>query len=43
MYICGGCGKGIELGKNELIRCPYCGHKILIKERPAVARAIKAK
>ncbi len=43
MYICGSCSREIELGTDELVRCPFCGHKILYKERPKVGRRVKVK
>jgi len=24
------------------IRCPYCGHRILVKERPVLVKQVKA-
>jgi len=43
MYKCSKCGKVVELGKEDPIRCPFCGHKILFKERPTAVKEIKAR
>jgi DNA-directed RNA polymerase subunit RPC12/RpoP len=40
MYICQNCGKKVD-DVEKFVTCPYCGHKILIKQRPQVARKIK--
>lgn len=42
MYKCGKCGKVVELSREDLIRCPFCGHKILFKERSKVIKKVKA-
>ena len=42
-FACLKCGKVIdkeELGKKT--RCPYCGGKLLFKERPKIIKKIKA-
>jgi DNA-directed RNA polymerase subunit P len=41
MYVCQNCGKKIEKIEN-FITCPYCGYKILVKERPPVVKKVKA-
>jgi len=43
-YKCGDCGKVLEdLNMSQNVRCPYCGYRVLFKERDAVAtRKIKA-
>lgn len=38
MYKCGKCGRLIEPKPDEPTRCPFCGHKVLFKERPGVVR-----
>jgi len=41
-FVCTICNKKIEkelIGKK--IRCPFCGGKILLKERPKITRRIK--
>jgi len=43
MYKCCNCGKLIEPRAEEPIRCPFCGHKILLKERPKVVKKVKAR
>jgi DNA-directed RNA polymerase subunit RPC12/RpoP len=41
VYVCASCGKKIDnLGK--FVTCPYCGNKIFRKERPPVAKKLKA-
>ena len=43
MYTCGGCGRSIELSQSNLgIRCTYCNKKVFYKERPTVAKSLKA-
>jgi len=41
-YKCGNCGKTVELEKSG-VRCPFCGYKILFKERSGNVRDIKAR
>ncbi|MFQ5887299.1 MAG: DNA-directed RNA polymerase subunit P [Candidatus Hydrothermarchaeales archaeon] len=43
MYKCSKCGKTVELEAGAPVRCPFCGHKILFKERSKVKRTIKAR
>jgi DNA-directed RNA polymerase subunit RPC12/RpoP len=40
MYVCQKCRKKIE--ESESLTCPYCGYKIFRKERPPVAKKLKA-
>jgi len=43
-YICYSCGKHVspeDISKRT--RCPYCGGKILFKERPEVVKKVKAR
>jgi DNA-directed RNA polymerase subunit RPC12/RpoP len=44
MYICVNCGKRIDLNLNtaKKIQCSYCGHRVLRKARPVVAKTVKA-
>ncbi len=39
-YICLHCGKKIKKIEANFIRCPYCGYRILAKERSALAKEI---
>ncbi|MDY6774555.1 DNA-directed RNA polymerase subunit P [Halorutilales archaeon Cl-col2-1] len=32
-YRCARCKRSIELEGRSSVRCPYCGHRILLKER----------
>ncbi|MBI4979978.1 DNA-directed RNA polymerase subunit P [Candidatus Woesearchaeota archaeon] len=41
-YVCFDCGKKVEDEYIAKIRCPYCGGKILYKDRRTVVK-IKAK
>ncbi|MCD4739875.1 DNA-directed RNA polymerase subunit P [archaeon] len=41
MYICQNCHRKIEETEKSLT-CPYCGHKIFRKERPQIAKKLKA-
>jgi DNA-directed RNA polymerase subunit RPC12/RpoP len=38
-YACTHCGKKIKQ-LESFIRCPYCGGRILLKERPNIAREV---
>jgi DNA-directed RNA polymerase subunit RPC12/RpoP len=44
MYICLRCGKKVnptdELGR---VRCPFCGYKVLAKERAGVVKVVKVR
>ncbi len=44
MYLCLKCGKQVnpvdELGR---VRCPFCGYKIMAKERSEVVKVVKAR
>ncbi|MCS4541341.1 MAG: DNA-directed RNA polymerase subunit P [Euryarchaeota archaeon] len=43
MYKCTKCGRAIELDPEfGAIRCPYCGCRLLFKERPPVVKKVKA-
>ncbi|KAK5073875.1 DNA-directed RNA polymerase core subunit rpc10 [Lithohypha guttulata] len=32
-YICGECSAKVPLEKEDKVRCPSCGHRVLYKER----------
>ncbi len=38
-YACSRCGRKVKL-IDQFIRCTYCGSRVLIKERPNIAREI---
>ncbi len=41
MYKCLGCGKEVEISElDRRIRCPYCGYRILVKERAKVVKKV---
>ena len=43
-YICYSCGKIVTPEDiKKMIRCPYCGGKILFKKRPQVVKKVKAR
>ncbi len=41
MYICKSCGKKVDQ-IEKFVTCPYCGAKMMDKERPPIAKTIKA-
>ncbi|MBC7085611.1 MAG: DNA-directed RNA polymerase subunit P [Methanomethylovorans sp.] len=42
-YKCTRCKKNVEVNFKAMgIRCEYCGHRILVKERPTTIKRIKA-
>ena len=42
-YRCTRCKKTVEVDyEYSGIRCPYCGHRILMKERPTTVKRMKA-
>jgi len=44
MYKCLKCGEKIDLKQiREKIRCPYCGYRVIVKERPETVIRVKAK
>ncbi|WP_456474212.1 DNA-directed RNA polymerase subunit P [Candidatus Pyrohabitans sp.] len=43
MYRCGGCQREVELAKDDPVRCPFCGYKILFKIRPGVVKRVKSR
>jgi DNA-directed RNA polymerase subunit RPC12/RpoP len=42
MYRCGNCNKNLNLKREDPIRCPFCGHKLLFKTRPTIIKKVKA-
>ncbi len=43
-YICYSCGATIDSEEvKDIIRCPYCGGRILMKRRPEGGRHVKAR
>ena len=40
-YKCARCKHRVEIDVN--VRCPYCGHRILFKERGAGIKQLKAR
>jgi DNA-directed RNA polymerase subunit P len=42
MYKCAECQKSFEIVDWTTLRCPYCGHRVLIKQRGPVAKYVKA-
>jgi DNA-directed RNA polymerase subunit P len=44
VYLCGKCGKVVEnIAERGTLRCPFCGYKILFKDRPKVIKRVKAR
>jgi DNA-directed RNA polymerase subunit P len=41
LYKCARCKHKVEIDVN--VRCPYCGHRILFKERVASTKELKAR
>ncbi|MDE1855945.1 MAG: DNA-directed RNA polymerase subunit P [Candidatus Micrarchaeota archaeon] len=39
-YVCLHCGKKVKTIGPNFIRCPYCGYRVLAKERSALAREV---
>lgn len=43
-YSCFSCGASVDSTEiKELIRCPYCGGRVLIKKRPEGGHNVKAR
>jgi DNA-directed RNA polymerase subunit P len=42
MYRCRKCRKQVDLKPEDPVRCPFCGYKILYKERPKVVKRVHA-
>lgn len=44
MFRCLNCSKTVALDQvKERVRCPYCGYRVLIKERPKTVVKVEAK
>ena len=44
MYECGDCGRILDnVGSESMIRCPYCGYRVVYKTRPPVAKKVVAR
>ena len=45
MYKCVNCGReiDIDLSKAKKIICPYCGYRIIEKERPKIVKKVLAR
>lgn len=41
MYWCGSCKRTVNLKPEDPVRCPFCGHKILFKERPGIVKRVR--
>lgn len=39
-WVCFSCRKKVE--DVKVVKCPYCGYRILEKERPPVVKKVKA-
>lgn len=43
VYKCAHCKQTVEIDKDlQGIRCPFCGHRILVKERPTTIKRVPA-
>ncbi len=40
-YVCPNCGHEFEELPKIAVRCPYCGHRIILKARPPVVKIVK--
>ncbi|MDE1865256.1 MAG: zinc-ribbon domain-containing protein [Candidatus Micrarchaeota archaeon] len=38
-YVCAHCGNKIKQ-VDSFVRCNYCGHRVLVKSRPGIAREV---
>jgi len=42
-YRCTRCRRPVEIDYGYAgIRCPFCGHRVVIKERPVLVKRVKA-
>jgi DNA-directed RNA polymerase subunit P len=39
-YKCSRCKRDVQLDEYSGVRCPYCGHRILLKERSGDVKTI---
>jgi DNA-directed RNA polymerase subunit RPC12/RpoP len=42
MYRCSKCRQSIKELDEIFVRCPYCGNRVLFKERPPVAKEVSS-
>jgi DNA-directed RNA polymerase subunit RPC12/RpoP len=42
MYTCWKCKKSVKDLDESFVRCPYCGCRVLFKERQPIAKEVKA-
>ncbi|MDI6888343.1 MAG: DNA-directed RNA polymerase subunit P [Methanocellales archaeon] len=43
VYKCTGCKRVVEINSEYGgVRCPYCGHRVLLKERGTIIKRVKA-
>ncbi len=43
VYKCTGCKRVVEIDSEYGgVRCPYCGHRVLLKERGTIIKRVKA-
>ncbi len=42
MYMCPVCKRKFEEFPRGIVRCPYCGSKIILKTRAPVVKVVKA-
>ncbi|MBD3312462.1 DNA-directed RNA polymerase subunit P [archaeon] len=42
-YVCFKCNKTVDLEKHSRVRCPFCGGKILYKQKPETVINVDAK
>ena len=43
MYKCINCRKDVKIGTKSIIKmqCPYCGYRIIEKQRPKIIKKLK--
>jgi len=42
-YVCFKCNKIVEMERGSRVRCPFCGGKILYKQKPEVVISVDVK
>jgi DNA-directed RNA polymerase, subunit P (EC 2.7.7.6) len=40
-YKCSRCKRDVQLDEYGGVRCPYCGHRVLLKERSADVKEVE--
>ena len=40
-YKCSRCKRDVELDEYAGVRCPYCGHRVLLKERAGDVKEVE--